>query len=85
MFIKIVVYILLVMLYNVLRSKIVLKGGNQMQEYSLKVKKGGKWQSSRNEYTLEEAQQRVAELAKVRITAKIVSAKVNRLDLYGIQ
>ena len=56
-----------------------------MQEYSLKVKKGGKWQSSRNEYTLEEAQQRVAELAKVRITAKIVSAKVNRLDLYGIQ
>jgi len=56
-----------------------------MKEYSLKVKKGGKWQSSRNEYTLEEAQQRVAELAKVRIAAKIVSAKVNKLDLYGIQ
>ena len=85
MFIKIVIYITLATLYNVFRSKIVPKGGDQMKEYSLKVKKGGKWQSSRNEYTLEEAQQRVAELAKVRIAAKIVSAKVNKLDLYGIQ
>ena len=56
-----------------------------MKDYSLKVKKSGKWQCSKNEYTLEEANVRIEALAKAGIKAKIVEAKVNRMDLYGIQ
>jgi len=55
------------------------------KEYSLKIKKGGKWQSSKNEYTLEEANARIEALTKVGIKAKIVAASVNRMDLYGIK